>query len=98
MFTNKYYKNLLAVCLLVLIQLVVINTVFAQKSTPIAPKYVFLFIGAWATTKIPLIMFETATLGFRFMMLRLTCNIIGIIVIAKILEWDARRNATVFTL
>ena len=45
MFTNKYYKNLLAVCLLVLIQLVVINTVFAQKSTPIAPKYVFLFIG-----------------------------------------------------
>ena len=59
---------------------------------------VFLFIGAWATTKIPLIMFETATLGFRFMMLRLTCNIIGIIVIAKILEWDARRNATVFTL
>ena len=59
---------------------------------------VFLFIGAWATTKIPLIMFETATLGFRFMALRLACNIIGIIVIAKILEWDARRNATVFTL
>ena len=53
---------------------------------------VFLFIGAWATTKIPLIMFETATLGFRFMMLRLTCNIIGIIVIAKILEMDARNT------
>lgn len=47
---------------------------------------VFLFIGAWATTKIPLIMFETATLGFRFMILRLVCNIVGIILIAKILE------------
>ena len=53
---------------------------------------VFLFIGAWATTKIPLIMFETATLGFRFMALRLACNIIGIIVIAKILEMDARNT------
>ena len=27
---------------------------------------VFIFIGAWSTTRIPLIVFETATLGFRF--------------------------------
>lgn len=45
MFINKYYKNLLAVCLLILMQFVAVNTVSAQKSTPIAPKYVFLFIG-----------------------------------------------------
>ena len=50
---------------------------------------VFIFIGAWSTTKIPLIVFETATLGFRFMIIRLVLNIIGIIVIAMILDKDA---------
>lgn len=55
-----------------------------------------LFIGAWATTKIPLIMFETATLGFRFMMLRLTCNIIGIIVIRKIRK-DTKKGSRAMT-
>ena len=52
---------------------------------------VFIFIGAWSTTKIPLIMFETATLGFRFMALRLAFNIVGIIIIAKILDMAARK-------
>ena len=46
---------------------------------------VFIFIGAWSTTKIPLIMFETATLGFHFMLMRLILNIIGILLIAVIL-------------
>jgi Predicted permeases len=50
---------------------------------------VFIFIGAWATTKIPLIMFETATLGFRFMALRLVFNIVGIVIIAKILDMES---------
>ncbi len=50
---------------------------------------VFIFIGAWSTTKIPLIMFETATLGFRFMILRLAFNIVGIVIIAKILHREA---------
>ena len=54
---------------------------------------VFIFIGAWSTTKIPLIMFETATLGFRFMILRLAFNIVGIIIIAKILDMEARKLA-----
>lgn len=54
---------------------------------------IFIFIGAWSTTKIPLIMFETATLGFRFMALRLIFNIIGIVIIAKILEIEARKVA-----
>lgn len=53
---------------------------------------VFIFIGAWSTTKIPLIMFETATLGFRFMSLRLIFNIVGIIIIAKILDLEARKS------
>lgn len=53
---------------------------------------VFIFIGAWSTTKIPLIMFETATLGFRFMALRLIFNIAGIFLIALILEKEVRRH------
>ena len=47
---------------------------------------IFIFIGAWSTTKIPLLTFETATLGFRFMALRLVFNIAGIVIIAKILD------------
>lgn len=50
---------------------------------------VFIFIGAWSTTKIPLIMFETATLGFRFMLMRLILNIVGILLIAVILNRSA---------
>lgn len=57
---------------------------------------VFVFIGAWSTTKIPLIMFETATLGFRFMAMRLVFNIAGIFLIALILEKSVRRNPATF--
>ena len=53
---------------------------------------VFIFIGAWSTTKIPLIMFETATLGFRFMALRLVFNLVGRFLIAFILEREVRRH------
>ena len=52
---------------------------------------VFIFIGAWSTTKVPLIMFETATLGFRFMALRLAFNVVGIVLIARILNAQARK-------
>ncbi|HJD97785.1 permease [Mailhella massiliensis] len=51
---------------------------------------VFIFIGAWSCTKIPLIMFETATLGFRFMALRLAFNIAGIFLIALVLDRSLR--------
>ena len=53
---------------------------------------VFIFIGAWSTTKIPLILFESATLGFRFMAMRLVFNIAGIFLISLILEREARRH------
>lgn len=46
---------------------------------------VLLFIGAWSTTKIPLLLFETASLGFEFMALRFVFNIVGIVLIAVIL-------------
>lgn len=47
---------------------------------------VFVFVGAWSTTKIPLILFESTNLGFRYMLLRLSCNVVGILVIALLLE------------
>lgn len=47
---------------------------------------VFLFIGSWSTTKIPLLLFEAASLGWSFTALRLGCNLVGIVVIALVLE------------
>ncbi|KUO53333.1 MAG: permease [Desulfitibacter sp. BRH_c19] len=43
---------------------------------------VFIFIGAWSTTKIPLILFETSALGAGFSISRLLLNIPVIIIIA----------------
>lgn len=47
---------------------------------------VFIFIGAWSTTKIPMLTFEAANLGFAFTLTRLALSIIGIIVIATITQ------------
>ncbi len=50
---------------------------------------IFIFIGAWSTTKIPMSLFEAANLGWDYMLLRMAFNICGIIVIAVILERTA---------
>ena len=47
---------------------------------------VFIFIGAWSTTKIPMLLFEASNLGLNYTLLRLGFNIIGILLIAVILE------------
>ena len=47
---------------------------------------VFIFIGAWSTTKIPMLLFEASNLGIPYMLIRLGCNIVGIILIAVLLE------------
>ena len=47
---------------------------------------VLIFIGAWSTMKIPLLIFESTALGYRFSMLRLALNIIGIPLIAFIIN------------
>lgn len=46
---------------------------------------VFVFVGAWSTTKIPMLTFEIANLGYKFGLLRLACSLIGIVIIASIL-------------
>ena len=43
---------------------------------------ILIFIGAWSTTKIPMLLFETAALGKRFALSRLAVDIVGIAVIA----------------
>jgi uncharacterized membrane protein YraQ (UPF0718 family) len=43
---------------------------------------VFIMLGAWSTTKIPLVLFEAASLGLKFMLVRLAVDLVGIAVIA----------------
>lgn len=47
---------------------------------------VFVFIGAWSTTKIPMFLFEMSSMGWKFSVLRLILSIVGILVIAKVLD------------
>ncbi len=47
---------------------------------------VFIFIGAWSTTKIPMLTFEAASLGFTFTLTRLALSIVGILLIAFAME------------
>jgi uncharacterized membrane protein YraQ (UPF0718 family) len=47
---------------------------------------VFIMIGAWSTTKIPMILFEASAMGLKFMLLRLGLDVIGIAAIAYVTE------------
>lgn len=47
---------------------------------------VFLFIGAWSTTKIPMMMFEITQLGPKFALLRFGLNLMGITGIALFID------------
>jgi len=43
---------------------------------------ILIFLGAWSTTKIPMLLFEISALGLRFALSRLAIDIVGILVIA----------------
>lgn len=47
---------------------------------------VLIFIGAWSTTKIPLLLFEASSMGWQFMLTRFIVNLFGIAAIAFITE------------
>lgn len=47
---------------------------------------VFIFIGAWSTTKIPMLTFEAANLGLPFTLIRLALSIVGITAIALVTQ------------
>ena len=59
-----------------------VATVMLKKGSSIFN--VLIFLGAWSTTKIPLLTFEAANLGMRYMLIRLCLSVIGIILIAAI--------------
>ena len=57
---------------------------------------VLVFIGAWATLKIPMFLFETQFLGGLFSVTRWICSLIGIVLIAFIVDClhsDAEKQA-----
>jgi len=47
---------------------------------------VLIFIGAWSTTKFPLLLFEASSMGWKFMLTRFIIDIPGIALIAYITE------------
>lgn len=47
---------------------------------------ILIFIGAWSTTKIPMLLFEMQALGYRFALSRLAIDIVGIVIIAFALK------------
>ncbi len=47
---------------------------------------ILIFIGAWSTTKIPMLLFEIHALGYRFAFSRLAIDLVGIVVIALALK------------
>lgn len=61
-----------------------VAAVFMKKGVKFSN--VLIFIGAWSTTKIPMLLFEIAALGTKFAITRLLIDIPGIIVIAWILS------------
>ena len=61
-----------------------VATVMLKKGSSIFN--VLVFLGAWSTTKIPLLTFEAASLGMRFMLTRLALSVIGILLIAMITD------------
>lgn len=49
-------------------------------------KNVMIFTGAWACTKVPMILIEISSLGIKFTITRLIVEITGIIIVAHIIE------------
>ena len=47
---------------------------------------VMVFIGAWSTTKIPLLLFEAGSMGWTFMLLRFALNIPVIFLLGWLVE------------
>ncbi len=61
-----------------------VAAVFMKKGVKFSN--ILIFIGAWSTTKLPMFLFELASLGSKFAVTRLLIDIPGIIVIALILS------------
>lgn len=71
-----------------------VASVFMKKGVKLTN--IFIFIGAWSTTKIPMFLFEMTSLGSKFALTRLAVNIPGIFLIAfavnKLLKEDEKEK------
>lgn len=61
-----------------------VAAVFMRKGVKFAN--ILIFIGAWSTTKIPMLLFEMSALGAKFALTRLAVDIPGIILIGYVLQ------------
>ncbi len=61
-----------------------VAAVFMKKGVKFSN--IMIFMGAWSTTKIPMLLFEMASLGAKFTFTRLLIDILGIFIIALILS------------
>lgn len=61
-----------------------VAAVFMKKGVKFSN--IIIFIGAWSTTKIPMLLFEMSALGSKFALTRLIIDIPGIIIIAYLLS------------
>jgi uncharacterized membrane protein YraQ (UPF0718 family) len=61
-----------------------VAAVFMKKGVKFSN--IMIFIGAWSTTKIPMLLFEATSLGTKFALTRLLIDIPGILIIAFILS------------
>lgn len=61
-----------------------IAAVFMKKGVKFSN--VVIFLGAWSTTKIPMFLFEMASLGTKFALSRLIIDIFGIVIISRIIS------------
>ena len=61
-----------------------VAAVFMKKGVKFSN--ILIFIGAWSTTKIPMLLFEMSALGVKFALTRLLIDIPGIILIAFVLS------------
>ena len=58
--------------------------VFLKKEVSLTN--IFIFLGAWSTAKIPMMLFEITQLGSQFALVRFGLNLVAIIVLAIIME------------
>lgn len=68
-----------------------IAVVFMKKHVKFSN--IMILLGAWGATKIPMLLFEMSTLGFKFALLRLAINIPLIIFIAYLLEFLVKKDS-----
>jgi uncharacterized membrane protein YraQ (UPF0718 family) len=67
-----------------------VAAVFMKKGVKFSN--ILIFIGAWSTTKIPMLLFEMSALGVKFAFTRLLIDIPGIILIAFVLSKLTRKQ------